>query len=317
VRICRYTENTDAQLGFYYDDHIVPLHTAAKFYNRATESQAALDITISPISFLPGGESTDAAHTIADWLEEHHAERVALQIPTDSVTLLAPLANPPKILLLAGNYASHLEEEGRIALEKEETFPYIFMKPRTTINHPNGPITIPAMSPDFIDYECELAIVIGKTAKNVPESKALDYVAGYTVVNDISDRKYKPVPNRKERDRDAFFDWQHGKWHDGFFPFGPAIASAQTITDPNTLELELSVNGEVRQQTNTDHMIYGVPAVIEFISRSVTLEPGDIIATGTTAGTGHALGKLLRDGDQISATIESIGTLNNYMVSES
>lgn len=316
MRICRYIQDTQPQLGFYFDESIVPLHTAAKAYNRATESLIALDITTSPMSCLPGGEDAEGAHAVAAWLDSHLAERVALQIPTDSVTLLAPLGDPPKILLLAGNYASHLEEEGRKALEKEETFPYVFMKPRTTINHPNAAVVIPAMSPDFIDYECELAIVIGKKAKNVSEAEALKYVAGYTVLNDISDRQYKPNPERKERDRDAFFDWQHGKWHDGFCPFGPAIVSSKTITDPNTLELELSVNGEVRQQTNTDRMIYGVPAVVEFISRSVTLEPGDIIATGTTAGTGNALGKLLRAGDQLSATIEGIGTLNNQMVDE-
>lgn len=316
MRICRYQGDIAPQLGFYADEHIVPLQAGAKAYNRATKSRVALDITTSPLCCLPGGDSTEEAHRVSDWLDEHTVEREALQIATDSVTLLAPLAEPPKILLLAGNYASHLEEDGYIAMEKKDTFPYVFMKPRTTLNHPNAPIVIPAVSPDYIDYECELAIVIGKKARGVSAEKALDYVAGYTVLNDISNRRYHPNPERKERDRDAFFDWLHGKWHDGFCPIGPAIASAHTLQEPNNLALELSVNGEPRQSTNTDRMIYGVPDVIEFISRSMTLEPGDLIATGTTAGTGNALEKWLRPGDDLSASIEGIGTLNNHMVSD-
>lgn len=316
MRICRYVEDAAPQLGFYYDDFIVPLQAGAKVYNRATKRRAALDITASALSCLPGGESADAAHKVSAWLDEHVAERVGIQIPTDSVTLLAPIGDPPKILLLAGNYASHIEEFGRMAVEKEETFPYVFMKPRTTLNHPDAPIVIPKVSPDFIDYECELAIVMGKRARGVSEAEALEYVAGYTVLNDISDRQYTPNPGRKERERDVFFDWLHGKWHDGFCPMGPAIASARTITEPNDLELTLSVNGEERQACNTDRMIYGVASVIEFISRTVTLEPGDIIATGTTSGTGKALGKLLVAGDELAATIEGIGTLRNHMIAE-
>ena len=133
-----------------------------------------------------------------------------------------PIAQPAKILLLAGNYATHVVERGGIAAERDETFPYVFMKPpTTTLTHPGDPIVIPRVSPDHIDWECELGVVIGRRCRDVDEAEALDYVAGYTVVNDISDRKFTPNPGRKPRERDKFFDWLHGKWHDTFCPIGP------------------------------------------------------------------------------------------------
>jgi len=116
-----------------------------------------------------------------------------------------------------------------VAAERAETFPYVFMKPpTTTLTDPGKPIKIPAVSPDHIDWELELGVIIGRRAKGVQEADALRYVAGYTVVNDISDREFHPNPQRKVRKNDGFFDWQHGKWHDGFCPMGPCIASAST-----------------------------------------------------------------------------------------
>ena len=163
-----------------------------------------------------------------------------------------PIARPPKLLLLAGNYAEHVAERGGTAAEREETFPYVFMKPpTTTLTHPGDPIVIPRVSPDHIDWECELGVVIGRRCRDVAEAEALDYVAGYTVVNDISDRKFKPNPGRKPRERDKFFDWMHGKWHDTFCPIGPCILSADAVPDPQALPLSLTVNGEVKQDATT------------------------------------------------------------------
>ncbi len=200
-------------------------------------------------------------------------------------------------------------------MERAETYPYVFMKPAsTTLNRHGGDIPIPAVSPGNIDWECELGVVMGKRAKGVSEAKALDYVVGYTVVNDISDRGFRPNPNRKERDRDKFFDWQHGKWHDGSCPVGPCIATPTTIPDPQNLPLKLTVNGEVHQDASTSLQIFPVAAVIEFISSFVTLEPGDIISTGTAAGVGHAKGVYLKAGDQVAACIEGIGVIENTIV---
>ena len=190
------------------------------------------------------------------------------------------------------------------------------MKPATTYNDPEAAIPIPRVSSDYIDYECELGVVIGKTCRHASEQDALKYVAGYTVVNDISDRKYKPFTNRKERAKDGFFDWLHGKWHDGFCPMGPCVASTEAIPDPQALKLTQHINGELRQNASTAQMIFPVAAIIAFISQSVTLLPGDIIATGTAEGIGMALGKLLRPGDTLEAAIEGIGLLRNTMTEE-
>jgi 2-keto-4-pentenoate hydratase/2-oxohepta-3-ene-1,7-dioic acid hydratase in catechol pathway len=158
--------------------------------------------------------------------------------------------------------------------------------------------------------------VIGRHCKNVDEADALQFVAGYTVVNDITDRKFTPNPSRKARERDKFFDWLHGKWHDTFCPMGPCIVSADSIRDPQSLDIGLTVNGGEKQNSNTSQMVYSVAAVVSFLSRFVTLEPGDIISTGTPSGVGSATGTYLRQGDVVRATIAGIGTLENPVEAE-
>ena len=229
--------------------------------------------------------------------------------------MLVPLPMPSKLMLLAGNYAKHIEEGGRSAGERRDTFPYVFMKPPgTTLTHPGAPVRIPAVSPDAIDWELELGVVIGRRCQGVSEADALSYVAGYTVVNDISDRRFKPNPDRKKREQDGFFDWLHGKWHDTFCPMGPCVVSAADVPDPQTLPMRLTVNGDVKQQASTADMIFPVAAVIEFISSFVTLEPGDVLSTGTPSGVGATTGTFLKAGDQIEASIEGIGLLRNPVV---
>lgn len=315
MRICRFQRNDQPELGFYHDGGIVPIQAAIDVHNQSQNKAISLPHD-DLLALLPHGAYASAAADLSAWLAGAGDSLAQLSIGADSVRLLRPLPDPGKILLLAGNYALHIQEGGEIAVERKETFPYVFMKPRTALNDPDADIVIPRINPDWIDYECELCVVMGKTAKSVSEAEALDYVAGYTVLNDISDRKYHPNPDRKERPRDAFFDWMHGKWHDGFCPVGPAVTSSATITDPQQLDLRLTVNGEERQHSNTNRMIFPVAAVIEFISRWVTLEPGDIIATGTCEGIGLSTGKMLRPGDVVEATIERIGTLKNTMAAE-
>ena len=155
-----------------------------------------------------------------------------------------------------------------------------------------------------------------KDIRLLSEADALDHVAGYTVINDISDRKFRPNPERKQRDKDGFFDWLHGKWHDSFCPCGPCVVSADAIADPQQLSLQLRVNGELRQDSSTASQIFPVGAVIEFISSFVTLEPGDIISTGTPDGVGNTTGTYLQPGDQIEASIGSIGTLRTPVEAE-
>jgi len=233
--------------------------------------------------------------------------------------LRVPIADPKKIILLAGNYGAHIEEAGGRAPERDTTFPYYFWKPpSTTLTDHGSPIKIPRVSPNHVDWEIELGVIIGRTCRHATEKDALSYVAGYTVCNDVSDRGYRINPKRKPRDKDAYFDWLHGKWHDTFLPMGPCVRSAGSLPDPQKLRLTLKVNGKVMQDGNTAQMIFPCAALISILSQSVTLEPGDILVTGTPSGVGHARKPpiYLRAGDDVEAEIEGIGLLRNPVEGE-
>lgn len=318
MRLCRFRHDNRAFAAFYSEKYVVPLNAAAKAYSDATHEKLVVPEGDDLISLLPpDGKGHAAVKKLAGWVERQSEALPAARIKTDEVELLVPVPRPSKLFLLAGNYASHIQEGGGQAPERLETFPYVFMKPpTTTLTDPHKPVVIPSVSPKSIDWELELAVVIGRTARHVSESEALKYVAGYTVINDISDRKFKPNPNRKLRDKDSFFDWLHGKWHDSFCPCGPCITSADAIPDPQKLAMKLSVSGDEKQNASTGQQIFPVAAVIEFISNICTLEPGDIISTGTAAGVGAASGTFLKAGDKMEAWIEGIGTLVSPVVAE-
>lgn len=306
MRLCRFGAEDRPRVGLYDERRVVPLVEAAAAFAAATGRTLDLPASADLLDFLPpDGPGFAAARELAAWAD------TAPDAPAvEPRELLVPVPRPNKIFLLAGNYAEHIREGGGIAAERAETFPYVFMKPpSTTLTHPGRPIRLPRAAPEAVDWELELAVVIGRRAKHVSESDALKFVAGYTVVNDISQRRYRPNPGRKKRDRDAFFDWLHGKWFDTFCPIGPCVTSADAIADPQSLRLRLEVNGTVRQDASTAQQIFPVAAVIEFISRMVTLEPGDIISTGTPAGVGSTTGTFLQVGDVMRGTIDGIGTL--------
>ncbi|WP_166820319.1 fumarylacetoacetate hydrolase family protein [Thalassoroseus pseudoceratinae] len=296
MRLCRFEYENSIQIGFYQDDTVVPLKSI----------DSTLTANDSVLPFLPHGEFGEQTQSAAEKMD------AGTSVSVDDVKLLVPIPNPSKLMLLAGNYSKHIEEGGGKAEERAKTFPYVFMKPPlTTLTNPNDPIQIPAVSPNHVDWELELGIVIGRECKGVSEGEALNYVAGYTVINDISDRKFKPNPNRADREKDSFFDWLHGKWHDTFCPMGPCVTSANTITDPQGLKLDLRVNGETEQDANTSDMVFPVAAIVEFISSFVTLAPGDVISTGTPDGVGFPKGKFLKAGDTVEAEIAGIGILKN------
>ncbi len=318
MRLCRFIYEDTELSGFYGDDHIIPLDLAAEAYGQATGTDLVFPVSESLLDLLTEGPGFRSARKLADWLVTlDETERQDLAVPLDECALLVPVPNPPKLLLLAGNYAKHVEERGGTTAERAETFPYVFWKPpTTTLTHPGDPIVLPACSPDHVDWECELGVVIGLGGRNIDEADALAHVAGYTVVNDISDRQFRPNPGRKLRERDAFFDWLHGKWHDTFCPIGPCILSADAVPDPQRLEIRLEVNGNLKQEGSTSQMVFPVSAIVSFLSSFVTLEPGDIISTGTPAGVGSARGEFLRPGDVVRATISGIGTLENPVIAE-
>lgn len=262
------------------------------------------------MALIEGGkEALEKLMTLAD--EE-------LWEPLSKVRLGPPVPRPNKFLALAGNYREHIAESGwtRTPGEEEKLTPYVFMKPpSTTISGPEDPIVIPRIG-RAIDWEVELGVVIGRRGKYIRPEEAYDYIFGYTVVNDVSERKFDAGPRSRPREKDPFFDWLNGKWFDGFAPIGPVVVTKDKIGDPHNLRLSLRVNGQVKQDSNTRYMIFSVPEIVAFVSHMMTLEPGDIIATGTPSGVGDARGEYLKPGDVVEAEVEGIGVLRNPVVEE-
>ncbi len=232
----------------------------------------------------------------------------------EAVQLAPPIWPAGKLIGLAVNYVAHHEEfdRGTALPDKPQITPRPFLMPPTALAGPGSTIPWPDWS-EQIDYELELAVVIGQQAKAIPPGQAREVIAGYTIANDVSARSVTHAAGRKERPKDAFFDWLHGKWADGFLPLGPCFVTAEAIGDPQDLTLGTTVNDEVRQDSHTSRMIFDVFELVAFTSRLMTLEPGDVIATGTPSGVGKATGKLLEPGDRIRCSIEKIGTLENTM----
>lgn len=305
MRIGRILLADEPQIALFFDDAVVPIRRA---WPRG-QGQGEPDI----LAYLPPHGVQHAAAEQA-WSElSHDADRRAALCAAEWRPA-TPIERPAKTFFLAGNYAAHIVEQGGVAAEREQTFPYVFLKPPSTTLIPDGgEAALPAVSPEGVDHEVELAVVIGSPAKSIAEQDALSIVAGYTIVNDLSNRRFRPNPDRRQRERDKFFDWLHGKWFDGFCPCGPCIATPSEIPDPQRVSLGLRVNGESRQAGSTADQVFPVAAVIAFISQMVTLEPGDLIATGTPAGVGAPHERFLQAGDLVEAYIDGIGTLRTHI----
>ncbi len=220
--------------------------------------------------------------------------------------ILSPL-NPTSILCIGLNYKKHAEE-GNAPIPE---YPVLFMKQPSSIQNPGDPIILPkTLESDSVDYECELAVIIGKKCKNVKKSEALDYVLGYTCANDVSARDWQLIKGGSQ--------WCRGKTFDTFCPIGPVITLKDEIENPNSLKIKTIINGNIMQDWNTSDMIFDVPYLIEFLSGSTTLEPGTLILTGTPHGIGFARDPkvLLKEGDSVTIEIEKIGELNNPVINE-
>jgi 2-keto-4-pentenoate hydratase/2-oxohepta-3-ene-1,7-dioic acid hydratase in catechol pathway len=231
----------------------------------------------------------------------------AQSVSQSQIRLLAPIPRPRKNIFAMGrNYAEHAKESAAVRGEKVGP-PVIFTKAPTSVNSPFGDIVVdPAVSVQ-VDWEVELAVIIGKRARKVDHSQALGCVFGYTVLNDVSARD---LQNRTSQ----FFI---GKSVDGYCPMGPWIVTADEITNPQNLNLRCTVNGVVKQEGNTSAMLFDVAAIIQELAHVMTLEPGDIITTGTPAGVGFARKppEFLKPGDVLESQVEGIGTLRNRVVS--
>ncbi len=249
-------------------------------------------------------DSTGAIHFAVDGRRAEGAAFGPLTITdemADVQKILAPV-DPPSILCIGLNYRQHAEETGA----KFPQYPVLFTKGVNTVQHPGGAIEIPThLASDEVDYECELAVVIGRTCKNVSRADALDCVWGYTCANDVTARDWQKQKGGSQ--------WCRGKTFDTFCPLGPCLTTRDEIPNPNALRLRTIINGETMQDSNTADMIFDVPALIEFLSGSNTLLPGTVIMTGTPSGVGMARQppRWLREGDEVTVEIEGIGRLTN------
>ncbi len=219
--------------------------------------------------------------------------------------LLAPLLYPGKVLCAGANYYDHMAEMGFPGVKKETQRLFFFMKPpRNAVVGPGATALKPRGTQKY-DWEIELAAVIGKTARYVTPAQALDHIAGYTIAIDLSARDFNMAPEQFYK-----LDWVAGKANDTGCPLGPWIVPASTFADPQNIPLKLSVNGEVKQNSNTSQMIFSIAEQIARASEIMTLDPGDVILTGTPAGVGVPKGTFLNVGDRIDAEIAGIGTLS-------
>lgn len=290
------TTSDQPRLGIVYEDTIIDLETLG--FKTGTEFPKDM------LSLIDGGrEEVERIAAVFRTASENLIASIAL--PFSQVELLAPIPRPRKNIFGIGlNYTEHVAESARSLDTSKELpqQPVIFSKPPTAVTATNQPVYLNRAITNQLDWEVELAVIIGKGGKNIPREKAMDAVFGYTIINDISARDCRRAGQ-----------WIVSKGQDTFAPMGPVLVTADEIKDPQQLDLSLTLNGEVMQQSNTKFMLFDIAALIEDLSRVFTLESGDIIATGTPAGVGAGRSPQvwLKDGDEMRATVECIGTLVN------
>ncbi len=292
MRLVRYEGSDGAvRLGALTDRGVIHLYAAAQNQGVSTECFADIE------SFLSTGEA--ALHLAQKLIQD--APQSTL-IPIFNVVLRAPVPRPGKIIAVGLNYRDHSMEAGAKA---PPTTPILFAKFRTSISGPGDAIVIP-VGDSRVDYEAELAVVIGRKGKAISAADALQYVAGYMPLNDVSARTWQFADKQ----------WVRGKSCDTFCPIGPCLTTRDEVSDPHALSICARVNGTTLQDSNTSKMIFRVPELIEFISAAITLEPGDIIATGTPEGVGvfRTPPIFLKPGDIVEIEIQNLGLLRNPVV---
>lgn len=250
------------------------------------------------ISLLEGGKP---ALALAEEALRKANPGAALEL--SDVSLYAPVPRPGKIICIGLNYRDHAAES-KLPIPD---YPTVFSKYANAALGPGAPIIIPQVT-DKVDYEGELAFVIGKQGRYIPEAAAMDHVAGYLAFNDVSARDFQRRTSQ----------WTIGKTFDTFAPMGPALVTADEIPDPHNLDIRVTIGEEVLQSSNTRHLIFSIPTLVNYLSQAMTLDPGDVIATGTPSGVGFARRppRFLRPGDVVRIEIEGIGSLENPVAAE-
>lgn len=298
MKLLTYTlkENYEPRLGFLHNNQVIDMEDFGEISNFPLPSTMLELIDM-------GNELVEELNDMVADTEEGYLKEIAYEL--DEITFLAPIPKPRKNIIGIGlNYTEHVAESARTldTTGKLPQKPIIFSKPPTTVTATNTDIIKNTKLTSQLDWEVELAVVIGKKGKYVPKSDALDYVFGYTVINDISARDC-----RREG------QWIVSKGQDTFAPMGPILVTKDEIKDPHNLNLSLKVNGVEKQNANTKFLLFNINDLIEDLSIVFTLEPGDIIATGTPSGVGAGRDpqEWLYDGDVLEATVEGIGTITN------
>lgn len=284
MKLVTFTHKNRDAIGFIIDDQVYDLSIQTP--NLPTDMLALLRL------------GDDALHTVRASIESARDG-----IPISEVKLRQPVIRPPKILAIALNYADHATESAT----KKPTVQLWFNKQSTCANGPYDPIDLPVVS-DKLDYEGELGVIIGKTCRHVPKERAHEVIAGFTVINDVTVRDWQ---------RRAM-TFQIGKSFDTHGPFGPWLVTPDEVGDPHKLDIKTWVNDQVRQNSNTENMIYNIYDQIEHLTTAYTLEPGDVLATGTPAGVGEAMDppEFLKVGDVVRVEVEKVGTIANTVVKE-
>ena len=287
-----------------------------------TGSGLAEDIPARVADILGSEAALDAARAVLDKLEGLSADETqnlrdtGSLVALDSADLLAPVPRPNLILSVGLNYHRHLAE---MAGTPAPAYPSAFMKTVASLTGSGKPIIVPPQCPDMIDYEAEFTFVFGRTCHNVSADEAMDYVAGYTIANDVSARDWVADVFAAKEPFPSILAWERnimGKLLPTFTPCGPVIVTKDEIADPHDLLLEFRLNGEVMQSSRTDDLIFNIPEIVSYFSQWYRFEPGDIVTTGTPAGVGVGRDPkvFMKPGDRAEVTLEGVGTLSNPVV---
>jgi acylpyruvate hydrolase len=307
MRLVTFEDAGQRRLGGASDGMIVDLNAAYRAMledrgERRAGELAAKTLPAEMLAFLAAGDEALAgareAFGFVARLGDASARERGLVRRADAVRLAAPVPRPTKLILVGLNYRDHAEEAGM----KIPDVPTFFSKYPNCVIAPGDAIKIPKVSA-MIDYEGEYAFVIGRAGRDIPKARAMDYVAGYTIVNDVSCRDYQMRTGQ----------WMIGKTFDTFAPMGPYLVTSDEIADPHNLELSLFLNGQRMQHSNTRNLIFKTDDLIEFLSQVFTLEPGDVVSTGTPSGVGFARKPpvYMKPGDRVRIEIAGLGMLEN------
>jgi 2-keto-4-pentenoate hydratase/2-oxohepta-3-ene-1,7-dioic acid hydratase in catechol pathway len=296
-----YAKDGGARAGLLVGDQVLDLESALASYAKSTRQKPGFSGATTGSIFANWSKARPVLAAIA---KAKSLRGVKVQ-PLSKTRLLPPLPDIGMIYCAGANYYDHAREMG-VEVVKSKVNPFFFIKAGgSTVIGPNGTAKLPKWS-QKVDWEAELAVVIGKAATNVKKADAMKYVAGYTIVNDLSARDHAIREDWPFR-----HDWLWQKSFDASAPMGPWIVPAGDIKNPQNLKIDLWVNDRHEQDTNTNQMVFDIGEQIEDLSRQITLQPGDVISTGTGAGVGRPKGRFLNPGDRVKITIEGVGTLEH------